>query len=100
MIDYTPVGYFAQNLLEQQDQAAQAEGDIALALVQIYRALGGGWQIRLGAGADAPQVDIPQCAPILLEETAPLVPAEAEDMAAPGLLPPPPTSEIEFQPAT
>jgi NodT family efflux transporter outer membrane factor (OMF) lipoprotein len=100
MIDYTPVGYFAQNLLEQQDQAAQAEGDIALALVQIYRALGGGWQIRLGAGADAPQVDIPQCAPIMLKEAAPLVPADAEDMTAPGLLPPPPTSDIEFQPAT
>ncbi len=63
MIDYTPVGYFAQNLLEQQDQAAQAQGDVALALVEIYRAIGGGWQVRLGAGTDAPQVNIPQCPP-------------------------------------
>ena len=29
MIDYTLVGFFAQNLLEQQDEAAQAQGDVA-----------------------------------------------------------------------
>ena len=63
MIDYTPVGYFAQNLLEQQDLAAQAEGDVAISLVEVYRALGGGWEIRTGAGSDAPQVNIPQCLP-------------------------------------
>ena len=38
---------------QQEDQAAQAEGDIALALIQLYRALGGGWQIRLGSGCQA-----------------------------------------------
>ena len=82
MIDYTPVGYFAQNLLEQQDQAAQAQGDVALALVEIYRALGGGWQVRLGAGSDAPKVEIPQTQPILLETLPPLVPTHAEDLLA------------------
>jgi NodT family efflux transporter outer membrane factor (OMF) lipoprotein len=30
----------------QQDAAAQAEGNIALNLILVYRALGGGWQIR------------------------------------------------------
>jgi NodT family efflux transporter outer membrane factor (OMF) lipoprotein len=30
----------------QQDVAAQAEGNIALNLILLYRALGGGWQIR------------------------------------------------------
>jgi NodT family efflux transporter outer membrane factor (OMF) lipoprotein len=34
----------------QQDAAAQAEGNIALDLILLYRALGGGWQIRV-AGA-------------------------------------------------
>lgn len=63
MIDYTPVGFFSQNLLEQQDQAAQAQGDVALALVEIYRSIGGGWQVRFGAGADAPRVNIPQSLP-------------------------------------
>jgi NodT family efflux transporter outer membrane factor (OMF) lipoprotein len=31
----------------QQDSAAQAEGNIALNLILLYRAMGGGWQIRL-----------------------------------------------------
>jgi NodT family efflux transporter outer membrane factor (OMF) lipoprotein len=49
LIDFFEVAYFEQNLIEQQDEAAQAQGDISLALVEIYRALGGGWQIRLEA---------------------------------------------------
>jgi hypothetical protein len=41
--------------VSQQDAAAQAEGNIALNLILLYRALGGGWQIRLhdGHGASA-----------------------------------------------
>jgi NodT family efflux transporter outer membrane factor (OMF) lipoprotein len=31
----------------QQDNAAQAEGNIALNLILLYRSMGGGWQIRL-----------------------------------------------------
>jgi NodT family efflux transporter outer membrane factor (OMF) lipoprotein len=53
LIDFVPVGYFEQNLLREQDQATQAQGDVALALIDVYRALGGGWQIRLGHGAPA-----------------------------------------------
>jgi NodT family efflux transporter outer membrane factor (OMF) lipoprotein len=37
----------------QQDLAAQAEGNIALNLILLYRALGGGWQIRKQHGHDA-----------------------------------------------
>jgi NodT family efflux transporter outer membrane factor (OMF) lipoprotein len=47
--DFLAVAYFEQNLLDQQDKAAQAEGDIPRALIEVYRALGGGWQIRLGS---------------------------------------------------
>jgi NodT family efflux transporter outer membrane factor (OMF) lipoprotein len=101
MIDYTPVGYFAQNLLEQQDLAAQAQGDVALALVQVYRAMGGGWQIRLGAGADAPRVDIPQCVPastpILLEESLPLVPTTVKDSTSSAGKQPVDTQGVETQ---
>src|SRR5439155_27046737 len=32
---------------QAQDQLAVAQGNIALNLVSVYRALGGGWQIRL-----------------------------------------------------
>jgi NodT family efflux transporter outer membrane factor (OMF) lipoprotein len=36
----------------QQDSAAQAEGNIALNLMLVYRAMGGGWQIRQEGGCD------------------------------------------------
>jgi len=35
-----------QNLVQQENLQAQAYGDVALGLIQVYRALGGGWQIR------------------------------------------------------
>jgi hypothetical protein len=38
----------------QQDVAAQAEGNIALNLILLYRALGGGWQICNQRVPDAP----------------------------------------------
>jgi NodT family efflux transporter outer membrane factor (OMF) lipoprotein len=38
--------------VSQQDAAAQAEGNIALNLILLYRALGGGWQLRLKAAQD------------------------------------------------
>jgi len=41
----------------QQDVAAQAEGNIALNLILLYRALGGGWQIRQ---SDAPNAELPR----------------------------------------
>ena len=46
----TVVNDYAQiqtNLVGQDDAWAQARGQIALGLIQTYRALGGGWQIRL-----------------------------------------------------
>lgn len=47
-VDFTPVFIFESTLTEQQDQWAVSQGDIALGLIAVYRALGGGWQIRLG----------------------------------------------------
>ncbi|MCE9551751.1 MAG: transporter, partial [Planctomycetes bacterium] len=40
-------------LVLQQDQWAQAQGQVAQGLIQVYRSLGGGWQIRLGPPAGA-----------------------------------------------
>jgi hypothetical protein len=34
-------------LVQLQDTLALAQGEIGLGLIQVYRALGGGWQIRL-----------------------------------------------------
>ncbi len=46
-IDFNRLALLQQNLVQQQDLLAQARGDVALGLIQVYRALGGGWQIRL-----------------------------------------------------
>jgi NodT family efflux transporter outer membrane factor (OMF) lipoprotein len=47
VIDLTRVTLLQQTLVQQQDTLAQAQGDIGLGLVQVYEALGGGWQLRL-----------------------------------------------------
>ena len=65
----------------QQDQAAQAEGNIALNLILLYRALGGGWQIRL---RDAPY-EWPH--------------SGANEFVLPGDQPPPPARPQEPLPA-
>ena len=46
-VDFTRVTQIQQTLVQLQDTLAQARGEIALGLIQVYRALGGGWQIRL-----------------------------------------------------
>ncbi len=48
--------------VQQQDQLAIAQGNVALNLINVYRALGGGWELRLqkdghGGGA-APGVEV------------------------------------------
>lgn len=45
--DYNRVFNVLTILVAQQDLLAQAAGDVGLYLVEINRALGGGWQIRL-----------------------------------------------------
>jgi hypothetical protein len=47
LIDFTRVTQLEQTLVQVQDTLAQARGEIALGLIQVYRALGGGWEIRL-----------------------------------------------------
>jgi NodT family efflux transporter outer membrane factor (OMF) lipoprotein len=81
----------------QQDSAAQAEGNIALNLILLYRAMGGGWQIRLadgncvcadvGVGGVVPS----QAAPTPGREAAPL-----EKLPPPKPVPPPvPKPEVQ-----
>jgi NodT family efflux transporter outer membrane factor (OMF) lipoprotein len=44
--DFTRVTQLELTLEQQQDTLAQARGEIVQGLIQVYRALGGGWQIR------------------------------------------------------
>ncbi len=46
-IDFTRVTQLEQFLVQQQDVLTQARGEIATGLIQVYKALGGGWQIRI-----------------------------------------------------
>ena len=46
--DYTTLLDAERQLLRVQKSLAQSQGDIAQSLVALYRALGGGWQIRCG----------------------------------------------------
>jgi NodT family efflux transporter outer membrane factor (OMF) lipoprotein len=45
-----------QTLIQQQDLWAQARGQIVLGLIDVYRALGGGWQIRLEPTGPLPRL--------------------------------------------
>ena len=45
-----------QSLLSEQDNFATTLGTIASSLVGVYRALGGGWQIREGRDVVPPEV--------------------------------------------
>jgi NodT family efflux transporter outer membrane factor (OMF) lipoprotein len=46
--DYTTVILAEQTQLEVEDALASAQGNVVLGLVSVYRALGGGWEIREG----------------------------------------------------
>jgi NodT family efflux transporter outer membrane factor (OMF) lipoprotein len=59
--------------VQQQDNLAVAQGNIALNLINVYRALGGGWEIRM-------QND--NCGPVPMANS--VTPAELPTNAAPG----------------
>jgi NodT family efflux transporter outer membrane factor (OMF) lipoprotein len=87
LIDFTPVFVAQQFLAQDQIQYAQAVGDVALGLITVYRALGGGWELRLaeptapaqGMPAAPPPVPAPlDAAPAVRAFLAPPVPPSAE----------------------
>jgi NodT family efflux transporter outer membrane factor (OMF) lipoprotein len=51
--DFNRVITVEQALTQQQDQLAVAQGDVVQNLVLIYKALGGGWQIRVDSNLAA-----------------------------------------------
>ncbi|MCY2989486.1 MAG: efflux transporter outer membrane subunit [Planctomycetota bacterium] len=48
--DINRLATIQQDLVTRQDALAQARGQIALGLIEVYRGLGGGWEIRLNGG--------------------------------------------------
>lgn len=86
LTDFNRVSLVEQNLVTQQNGYAQAFGAIAVGLVQTYRALGGGWEIRLDPqaahmpGLPCPDVDGEWVPPMTIEE----LPAPGEPKPLPG----------------
>jgi NodT family efflux transporter outer membrane factor (OMF) lipoprotein len=54
--DFTTVLSSQQSLLSEQDSLASTLGNISLGLVGVYRAIGGGWEIREGKDLVSPAV--------------------------------------------
>jgi NodT family efflux transporter outer membrane factor (OMF) lipoprotein len=54
--DYTTVLTAQQARLEQQDRLAGSQGGVPQGLIAVYRALGGGWEIREGQEFIPPEV--------------------------------------------
>lgn len=82
-VDFNRVATIEQSLVQVQDLQAQSRGQIAIGLITAYRALGGGWQIRLTEG-DATSPIAPDMAPA--PAAAPAVHAPIPLPAAPGIL--------------
>lgn len=57
--DFNRVLVVQQTLTLQQDRLAVAQGGVCESLIRLYRALGGGWQIRLAASGSQPAVTAP-----------------------------------------
>jgi NodT family efflux transporter outer membrane factor (OMF) lipoprotein len=73
LVDYNRVALLEQNLVDQLNLLAQARGEIAQGLIETYRALGGGWEIR--------------CEPITAAVCPPTVTADAAVPAKEGKTP-------------
>ena len=50
LTDFLTVLVAEQSVFTSQDSLAQTERDVALALVSLYKALGGGWDTAVGSG--------------------------------------------------
>ena len=55
-VDFTTVLIAQRSLLSQQDSLATTLGNISTSLVGVYRALGGGWEMREGRDLVPPQI--------------------------------------------
>jgi NodT family efflux transporter outer membrane factor (OMF) lipoprotein len=63
--DANQIAIITQTKVQQQDLQAQAHGAIALGLIQVYRALGGGWEVGMAAYPLVEVVEVPdELAPI------------------------------------
>jgi NodT family efflux transporter outer membrane factor (OMF) lipoprotein len=82
LVDFNRVVVIQERLVERQQTLAEAQGQIAQGLIEVYRALGGGWQIRCESAAGAPSAFAAPDPPPIPAESLPR-PQPAADKAAP-----------------
>jgi NodT family efflux transporter outer membrane factor (OMF) lipoprotein len=112
-IDFNRVFNLETTQVQQQDQLAVAQGNIALNLIAVYRSLGGGWELREQKARDrnaatcapppsSPQVPPPVAPPAPPQGTTPAAPPrqQAAANASPASVYPElaPTSLAELMP--
>lgn len=85
-VSFQPVVYMQQILARRQDELASSRGTVAMNLVSVYKALGGGWQTRMGGPVMLPLVvDAPITGEDSGEEVAPPSPADPAPPEGPAL---------------
>ncbi|HUO05679.1 MAG TPA: efflux transporter outer membrane subunit [Candidatus Binataceae bacterium] len=94
ILDFTTVLTAEQNLYQAQNSLAIAQGNVPQGLIATYRALGGGWQIRMGHDF-VPQETRDEMSdrtnwgtlltPSLMKPKAPGLPGPKDSSPAPGL---------------
>ena len=56
LVDFQRVLDAQQNLVQQNDNLVATTGDVGLNLISLYKALGGGWEIRAGQDFVLPEI--------------------------------------------
>jgi NodT family efflux transporter outer membrane factor (OMF) lipoprotein len=89
IVDFNRVVVIQERVVNRQQTLAEAQGQIALGLIQVYRALGGGWQLRCDP---APTMD-PHAAPPVGDPVRPWI----EQMPR-GAVPPAQPAAVNISP--
>jgi NodT family efflux transporter outer membrane factor (OMF) lipoprotein len=76
-VPFNTVFNLETTLVQQQDNLAVAQGNIALELINVYRALGGGWELRL-------QKEVHGTAPPVPRPLPAVVPAQPDEEQLPA----------------
>jgi hypothetical protein len=94
-VDFERYETIEQTLVTQQDLMAQAQGQIAQGLIQVYRGLGGGWEIRCvpAAGPSSPAA-APGGNPNKVPEPIPTPPSAPVASGEPAISPQPPLPPV------
>lgn len=80
-IDFNRLFTVQQLLLNQQERLANARGNAAQSLVDLYRALGGGWEIRLDSSpGGATLYELPATPPLQPVSEIPPLPRSVPEM--------------------